>query len=104
MNTTTINVAVHPWEILKEFIDWLWVSQRSFAGLIGKKQAEVSYIINGVRNINADWAIRLSIAFKNSPEFWLGMQYDYDLYMLNKSKKQEEYSEIAYNLSNFWVA
>jgi len=31
------------------------------------------------RSITADTALRLSRFFGNSPEFWLGLQMDYDL-------------------------
>ena len=104
MKTLAINVAVHPWEILNEYMAWLWINQTKLAKLIGKRQVEVNYILSGTRDINTDRAIRLSMVFKTRPEFWLWMQHDYDIYLLSRSKKQEEYSEIANNLLNFWIA
>lgn len=36
-------------------------------------------IIHGKRSITADTALRLARHFGNSPQFWLGLQMDYDL-------------------------
>lgn len=99
-----ITIAVHPWEILKEYIAGLGISQTKFAELIGKKQSEVSYILNGTRDINTDRAKRLSIVFKTRPEFWLWMQQDYDLYLLNQSAKNIEYQQIKERLYQFSFA
>jgi len=39
----------------------------------------ISAIVNGVRSITADTALRLGTYFHVSPETWLGLQIDYDL-------------------------
>ena len=38
-------------------------------------------IIHGKRRITPDTALRLARYFHTSPEFWLGLQMDYDLDM-----------------------
>jgi addiction module HigA family antidote len=35
--------------------------------------------MHGKRSITADTALRLSIALLTTPDFWLGLQNDYDL-------------------------
>lgn len=104
MMIPTIHVAAHPWEVLRDYIAGLWMTQRQFADLIGKKQAEVSYILNWDRDINADMAIRLSIVLWTRPEFWLEMQYDYDVFKLNKSDKHKEYVNIENRFISLWLA
>jgi len=104
MMIPSIKIAVHPWEILRDYIDGLGVSQRKFAGFIWKKPAEINYVINGIRGINTDMAIRLSVAFWTRPEFWLGMQYDYDVYRLSQSEKQNDYKEIESRMSQYALA
>jgi antitoxin HigA-1 len=42
-------------------------------------QTRISQIIKGKRRITADTALRLSEYFGNSPQFWMGIQDDYDL-------------------------
>ena len=39
----------------------------------------ISQIIKGNRKITADTALRFSKYFGNSPDFWLGIQDEYDL-------------------------
>jgi addiction module HigA family antidote len=39
----------------------------------------ITGILNGVRGITADTALRLARFFGTSPEFWLGLQVDYML-------------------------
>lgn len=84
-----LTVAVHPWEVLKEYIKGIGLTQRDFATLVGKTQPEVNCILNGTKDINADWAIRCSIIFQTRPEFWLSMQFDYNSKVLMISKKEE---------------
>ena len=39
----------------------------------------INEIVLGKRSITADTALRLSRYFKNSAQFWLGLQMDFDL-------------------------
>ena len=39
----------------------------------------INEIVLGKRSITADTALRLARYFGNSPQFWLGLQRDYDL-------------------------
>ena len=52
-------------------------------------QTRMSEIIHGRRSISADTAVRLSIYFGNSANFWLGLQNDYDLEQEMKLNKKE---------------
>ena len=46
----------------------------------------VNDLVRGKRSITADTAMRLSAYFGNSPQFWLGLQMDHDLWIASKSK------------------
>lgn len=89
--------TVHPWVILQEYINWLWISQRKFASLIFKKSVEVNYIIKWHRDITPDMAIRFAIIFDTRPDFRLWLQMDYDIY-ITYEKNIEKYQKIK-NLS-----
>ena len=39
----------------------------------------INEIIHGKRRITADTALRLARFFRMSPEFWLGLEMDYEL-------------------------
>ena len=46
---------------------------------LGVTPRRINEIVNEKRSITADTAIRLSLYFGNSAQFWLGLQMDYDL-------------------------
>ena len=71
---------VHPGEVLKEeFLKPLNITAYRLAKETKIPQTRISEILKGKRRITADTALRLSKFFGNSPEFWLGLQIDYDL-------------------------
>ena len=71
---------VHPGEVLlEEFIKPLELSQNRLAIDIGVDTRRINEIVLGKRAITADTALRLSRFFGNSPQFWMGLQSQYDL-------------------------
>ncbi len=71
---------VHPGEILlEEFLKPLGLSQNRLAIEIGVDTRRINEIVQGKRSITADTALRLARFFGTSPQFWLGLQKDYDL-------------------------
>ena len=71
---------IHPGEVLKhEFLEPMGISPYRLAKIIRVPPIRITEIVNEKRGISADTALRLSAFFTNSPEFWLGLQSDYDL-------------------------
>ena len=71
---------VHPGELLlEEFIKPMALSQNRLAIDIGVDARRINEIVLGKRAITADTALRLSRFFGNSPQFWMGLQSQYDL-------------------------
>lgn len=71
---------VHPGEILlEEFLKPLKLSQNRLAIEIGVDARRINEIVLRDRSITADTALRLARYFGVSPQFWLGLQADYDL-------------------------
>ena len=71
---------IHPGEILmEEFITPMGLSQNQLANDIGVPPRRINEIVHGKRRITADTALRLAHYFRMSPQFWLGLQMDYDL-------------------------
>ncbi len=71
---------VHPGDVLKEdFLKPAGISQYALAKALGVPQIRISQIVNGKRAITPDTALRLARHFGTTPEFWLGMQMQYDL-------------------------
>ncbi|MBM4273809.1 MAG: HigA family addiction module antidote protein [Deltaproteobacteria bacterium] len=71
---------LHPGEILlEEFMRPLGISQNRLGRALGVPPRRINEIVHGKRSITADTALRLSRFFGTSPEFWMGLQADYDL-------------------------
>lgn len=71
---------IHPGEVLQEeFLDPMGLSQTRVAVAIGVPPRRINEIVLGRRAVTADTALRLARYFGNSPEFWLGLQMDFDL-------------------------
>lgn len=71
---------VHPGEVLfEEFLKPLNLSQNRLALEIGVDARRINEIVLGERSVTADTALRLARYFGISPQFWLGLQTEYDL-------------------------
>jgi addiction module HigA family antidote len=57
----------------------LGLSQTRLGRELGVSPRRINEIVHGKRSVTADTALRLSRYFGTSPEFWLGLQADYDL-------------------------
>lgn len=80
MNQAEKLQPIHPGEILlKEFLQPMGLSQNQLALAIRVPARRINEIIHGKRRITADTALRLARYFNMSPQFWLGLQMDYDL-------------------------
>lgn len=71
---------VHPGEVLEEeFLKPLGLSQHRLALDIGVDPRRINEIVLRKRGVTANTALRLARYFDMSPEFWLGIQAQYDL-------------------------
>lgn len=71
---------VHPGEVLlEEFLKPMNLSQNRLAIDIGVDARRINEIVLGTRSVTADTALRLARYFGVSPQFWLGLQAEYDL-------------------------
>ena len=71
----------HPGEIVKwECLEPLGLSVTRAAQGLGVTRQALSDLVNGKSGVSVDMAIRLSKAFGSTPETWLGVQMDYDLW------------------------
>jgi antitoxin HigA-1 len=83
---------IHPGEILRsEFMEPLDLSATKLAGFLGVPATRITAIISEAdrRTITADTALRLACFFKTSPEFWLNLQSNYDVAMLDYTGERD---------------
>ncbi len=68
----------HPGEVLRDYLGSMSIKEA--ASRLGVTRATLSRILNGHAGITAGMSLRLSSALGTSPEFWLKMQVQYDLW------------------------
>jgi addiction module HigA family antidote len=84
----------HPGEVLKDYLDGMTVKEA--AGRLRVTRATLSRILNGHAGITAGMSLRLSSALGTSPEFWLEMQVQYDLWRARKkTPKVKRFPHVA---------
>jgi addiction module HigA family antidote len=89
---TTIEVLLmrmhnppHPGEVLRDYLGGMSITDA--AKHLGVTRAALSRILNGSAGISAEMALRLSEALATSPELWIGMQAQYDLWQASKRRR-----------------
>lgn len=76
----------HPGEIIREFcIDPLNLSVTEAANALGVTRKTLSALLNGRSGISPEMAIRLSKVFGRTPEGWLRLQLQFDLWKTEQS-------------------
>jgi addiction module HigA family antidote len=72
----------HPGEVLKDYLGGMTVKEA--ADRLHVTRATLSRILNKHAGITAGMSLRLSAALGTSPDFWLKMQGQYDLWHARK--------------------
>ena len=76
----------HPGGIIRrQYIEPLSLTISELASTLGISRKTLSKIVNENGSITPDMALRLSKAFKTTPELWLNLQQNYDLWQASHS-------------------
>jgi addiction module HigA family antidote len=71
----------HPGQILKKmYLEPLNLTVTALAETLGVSRKTVSAIVNERKSVTPEMALRLSRAFSTTPELWLNLQRNYDLW------------------------
>ena len=76
--------------LLEEFIKPLGITQSALAVRLGISFPRLNEIVRGKRSVTPDTALRLARVLGLSPDFWLGLQQDWDLWHLLRAKRSAE--------------
>jgi addiction module HigA family antidote len=80
LKMATLLDEIHPGEILLEdFMKPMGISARQLAADIDVSPSRISELVNGLRPVTADTALRLGLFFNMEPRFWLNLQTEYDM-------------------------
>lgn len=79
----------HPGEVLKElFLDPAGVTQAKFAAHMGWTTTRVNQLLRGKRAVTPETALALSDALGTSPDVWIHLQVDYDLWQARQAPRR----------------
>jgi antitoxin HigA-1 len=80
----------HPGELLREEImPAARLTQEALAGRLGVSRRTINELVSEKRSVSADMAHRLARFFDTTPEFWLGLQQDVDLWKARQAADQK---------------
>lgn len=87
---------VHPGEMLmKQFLTPIGMSQNKLAIEIRVPPRRINEIVHGKRRVTADTAMRLARFFNMTPQYWIGLQADYDLDVVRDELEESINREIT---------
>ena len=79
----------HPGRLLRRELKARGMSANRLALDIGVPSGRVTDILNGRRAITADTAVRLGRFFGNRPQFWLDLQGQYEIALVERERGEE---------------
>ena len=85
----------HPGGILKRhYLEPLSLTVSELAKSLGVSRKTLSRIVNEHGSITPDMALRLSKAFSTTPQLWLNLQQNYDLWHVSQKSQEWKMVEI----------
>ena len=81
--------VAHPGHLLKRELVARGLSANRLSLDLGVPSGRITDILNGRRSITADTALRLGRYFGMAPQFWLDLQSQYDIALLERERGRE---------------
>jgi antitoxin HigA-1 len=79
----------HPGRLLKHELEGRGLSANRLALDLGVPSGRITDILNGRRGITADTAVRLGRYFGNRPQFWVDLQSQYEITLVERDRGAE---------------
>ena len=87
----------HPGEFIREvYLEELKVSSRTVAAKLKVPPSTFTRLLNGKSSVTPKMALRLSKTLGRSPESWLAMQNNYDLWQVRKRLNFDEVEKLEF--------
>lgn len=86
----------HPGEVLRELcLQPLGLTVTEVAQALGVARKTLSELLNGRAGVSAEMALRLAKAFRTTPDFWLRLQQQHDLWQTRQRVGELQVRELA---------
>ena len=80
--------------VQEDILNELHMSQGDLAQALKVSRKTINDLVNNKRSLSADMALRIGKFTKTSPQLWLGLQQDLDLWDALHSEKAREIKKI----------
>jgi len=82
----TMHSPPHPGEFIREvYLEPFALTGRQLAAKLGVSPSTLNRVLKGSSGVSSEMALRLSKALGRSPESWLAMQNQFDLWQARNS-------------------
>ena len=96
----TMHNPPHPGEFIREtYLVPHGLSVRALATCLGVSPSTVTRVINGTSAVSPEMALRLAKCLGRSPESWLTMQMNYDLWVAKRQVKLSGVSQMKLSVA-----
>lgn len=93
----SMHIPPHPGELIEEvYLRPFGVSVRFLAGKLGVAPSTLNRIIKQKSGVSPEMAVRLSITLGRSPESWLAMQDNFDLWQTRQTMTFENVQKLEF--------
>jgi antitoxin HigA-1 len=87
----------HPGEFIRDvYLEELNVSARIVAAKLNVAPSTFNRLLNGKSSVTPEMAMRLSKTLGRTPESWLAMQNNYDLWQLRKQFNMDKIEKLEF--------
>lgn len=87
----------HPGEFIREvYLEELQISSRAVAAKLKVVPSTFTRLLNGKSSVTPEMALRLSKTLGRSPESWLAMQNNYDLWQTRQNFNLDEVEKLEF--------
>ncbi|MDS3861252.1 HigA family addiction module antitoxin [Thermosynechococcaceae cyanobacterium BACA0444] len=94
----TMHNPPHPGEFIRDvYLEPFNISGRKLSEKLGVSPSTLNRILSGKSGISSEMALRLSIALGRSPESWLSMQDNYDLWQARQSVNLDAVQKVEFD-------
>ena len=87
----------HPGEFIRSvYLEPFELSVRAMAGSLDVSPSTLNRLLNGQSGVSPEMALRLSKALGRSPESWLALQHNYDLWHARKTADLSDVQKLRF--------
>lgn len=96
----TMHNPPHPGEFIREvYLEPFKITGRELAAKLGVSPSTLNRVLNGSSGISSEMALRLSKALGRTPESWLAMQDNHDLWRARQTVNLDAVEKVEFRVA-----